>query len=191
MVINTEMNKTKIIENKVKDILKLIGENEEREGLLDTPKRVAKMYQEIFKGYQVDPSLFLKTTFKEQHDDLVLVKDINFYSHCEHHMVPFYGKAHIAYIPNGNVVGLSKLARMVEAFSQRLQVQERLTQEIVDCIQNGLSPAGVMVVLEAEHLCMTMRGIKKPGAKTVTLATEGLFRTSIDYKNSVMSMINN
>ena len=148
-----------------------------REGLLDTPKRVAKMYNEIFSGYESDPVSVLGTTFKqENHQEMVLLRDIPFYSHCEHHMVPFFGTVHIAYIPNGDIVGISKLARLVEVFARRLQVQERLTSQIADTIEQVLNPLGVAVVITAEHLCMTMRGVQKPGSKTTTSAMRGVFR---------------
>lgn len=148
-----------------------------REGLLDTPKRVAKMYNEIFSGYEIDPVSVLGTTFEqENHQEMVLLRDIPFYSHCEHHMVPFFGTVHIAYIPNGDIVGISKLARLVEVFARRLQVQERLTSQIADTIEQVLNPLGVAVVITAEHLCMTMRGVQKPGSKTTTSAMRGVFR---------------
>lgn len=148
-----------------------------REGLLDTPKRVAKMYNEIFSGYESDPVSVLGTTFEqENHQEMVLLRDIPFYSHCEHHMVPFFGTVHIAYIPNGDIVGISKLARLVEVFARRLQVQERLTSQIADTIEQVLNPLGVAVVITAEHLCMTMRGVQKPGSKTTTSAMRGVFR---------------
>ena len=148
-----------------------------REGLLDTPKRVAKMYNEIFSGYESDPVSVLGTTFKqENHQEMVLLRDIPFYSHCEHHMVPFFGTVHIAYIPNGDIVGISKLARLVEVFARRLQVQERLTSQIADTIEQVLNPLGAAVVITAEHLCMTMRGVQKPGSKTTTSAMRGVFR---------------
>ena len=155
------------------------GETFEREGLLETPKRVAKMYDEIFSGYQMDPKALLSKSFAEdEHHEMVIVKDIPFYSHCEHHMVPFFGHAHIAYIPNGSVVGLSKLARLVDCYSKRLQIQERLTSQIADMIDSELSPMGVMVVVQAEHLCMSMRGVKKPGSNTITSAVRGVFKDS-------------
>lgn len=152
------------------------NEDRTREGLIDTPDRVARMYNEIFAGYEIDPySLF--TTFEdENHEEMVIVKDIPFYSHCEHHMVPFFGKAHVAYIPNGTVVGISKIARVVECFARRLQIQERLTKQVADIIEEVLKPLGVMVVIEAEHMCMTMRGVQKPGTKTVTSAIRGVFK---------------
>jgi GTP cyclohydrolase I len=165
------------IEKAVKDILTSIGEDPNREGLLDTPDRVTRMYKELFAGYSQDPKSILARTFSaEGHQEMVIVRDIQFYSHCEHHMVPFFGKVHIGYIPNGSVVGLSKLARLVECFARRLQIQERMTTQIAEAIQQYLSPLGVMVVVEAEHMCMKMRGVKNPCADTVTSAVRGIFR---------------
>lgn len=174
-------------ETAVKELLDTIGEDWNREGLVETPKRVAKMYEEIFGGYSIDPKELLEKTFSEDAgiegtDDqpnyqqgMVIVRDIKFYSHCEHHMVPFFGKAHIGYIPSNRVVGLSKLCRVVDAYARRLQIQERLTKQIADCIVDVLNPQGVMVVVEAEHLCMKMRGIKNPCADTVTSTVRGIF----------------
>lgn len=180
----------KQIEEAVKLILEAIGEDPNREGLLDTPKRVAKMYGEVFSGLNEDPSEHFKTVFGEDHEELVLVKDIPFYSMCEHHLVPFYGKAHVAYIPKGGkVTGLSKLARAVEAVAKRPQLQERITSTIADSINDSLDPHGVMVVVEAEHMCMTMRGIKKPGSKTVTSAVRGVFRSDKAARSEVLSLI--
>jgi GTP cyclohydrolase I len=148
-----------------------------REGLLDTPDRVAKMYDEIFAGYGQCPGQILATGFdEEQHEEMVVVKDIPFYSHCEHHMVPFFGVAHVAYIPQGRVVGISKLARLVECYARRLQIQERMSSNIADDIMSYLDAKGAAVIIEAEHLCMTMRGVRKPGAKTTTSAMRGVFR---------------
>lgn len=178
------------IENAIRDILEAIGEDPNREGLLDTPSRVAKMYEEIFSGIHKDPREHLKILFKsEEHEELVLVKDIPFYSCCEHHLVPFFGKVHIAYIPNGRVVGLSKLARCVEVYSKKPQLQERLTKEIADAIMEYLDAKGVMVVVEGEHMCMTMRGVKKPGARTVTTTYRGKFLDNESLKNDVFRMI--
>jgi GTP cyclohydrolase I len=178
------------------------GEDASREGLLDTPHRVAMMYEEIFGGYEMDPKEILDKTFDagKMHDELaddvdiyanglVIVKDIPFFSHCEHHMVPFVGKVHIAYVPGKRVVGLSKLARLVECFARRLQIQERLTNQIADTINEVLAPAGVMVIVQAEHLCMTMRGVKKPGAKTITSSVSGIFTTNGDARAEVLSLI--
>jgi GTP cyclohydrolase I len=159
--------------------------------LLDTPKRVAKMYAEIFSGLQEDPKEYFKTVFHEGHEELVLVKDIPFHSTCEHHLVPFFGKAHIAYIPrDGVVTGLSKLARAVETVSKRPQLQERITSTIADSLMETLNPHGVYVMVEAEHMCMTMRGIKKPGAKTVTAVSRGIFETDDIKRAEVMTYIN-
>ncbi|WCR25330.1 GTP cyclohydrolase I FolE [Paenibacillus thiaminolyticus] len=164
------------IEHHVKEILRLIGEDVDREGLQETPARVTRMYEEIFGGYEVDPRDVLGVTFDEAHEELVIVKDITYYSLCEHHMAPFFGKVHIGYIPSGQVAGLSKLARLVEAVTRRLQVQERVTASIADIMEEVLKPHGVMVVVEGEHLCMCSRGVKKPGSKTVTMSTRGSFK---------------
>ena len=167
------------IEKAIEMILEAIGEDPQREGLLNTPKRVAKMYQEVFAGLNEDPSIHLGVQFSEEHEEMIIVKDIPIYSMCEHHLVPFYGKAHIAYIPqNGKVTGLSKLARTVEGFCKRPQLQERLTSQVADSVMNVLKPRGVLVVIEAEHMCMTMRGVKKPGSVTLTSAVRGIFKTS-------------
>lgn len=177
------------IEYHVKQILKLIGEDTDREGLLETPARVTRMYEEIFAGYEVDPKDVLGVTFDENHEELVIVKDIVFYSQCEHHMAPFFGKVHIGYVPSGQIVGLSKLARLVEAVTRRLQVQERITSQIADILDETLKPHGVMVVVEGEHLCMCARGIKKPGSKTVTSATRGTFRENAASRAEFLSLI--
>lgn len=178
------------IEEAVRLILEAIGEDPGREGLLDTPKRVAKMYEEIFSGIDQDPGEYFETIFEEDHEELVLVKDIPFYSMCEHHLVPFYGKAHVAYIPrNGKVTGLSKLARAVEAVSKRPQLQERITSTIADTIMEKLEPYGVMIIIEAEHMCMTMRGVKKPGSKTVTSAVRGIFAKDHRVRSEVLALI--
>ena len=161
-----------------------------REGLLETPMRVAKMYQEIFGGYHMDPGVILSKTFSDEgHREMVIVKDIPYYSHCEHHMVPFFGKVHIGYIPDGTVVGLSKFARLVECFSKRLQIQERMTSQIIDSIVENLSPLGVIVVVEGEHLCMSMRGVQKPGTKTITSAVRGVFKEVPEARAEFMSLI--
>jgi GTP cyclohydrolase I len=164
----------------VREILEAIGEDPDRDGLVDTPKRVAKAYAEFFAGLHQHPADHLSTTFDIEHDEMVLVKDIPFYSTCEHHLVPFYGSAHIGYIPGkgGKVTGLSKLARLVDMFAKRPQVQERLTSQIADALVEHLDVAGVIVVVEAEHLCMSMRGVRKPGAKTITSAVRGQLRDS-------------
>lgn len=163
------------IEQGVRLILEGIGENPEREGLLETPDRIARMYEEIFSGLGMDAKEPLSKTFEVKNNEMVIEKDITFYSTCEHHFMPFYGKAHVAYIPNGKVVGLSKLARTVEVFAKRPQIQEQLTGQVADALMEQLSPKGVIVMMEAEHMCMTMRGVKKPGSKTVTFAMRGAF----------------
>ncbi|MFJ5715725.1 GTP cyclohydrolase I FolE [Neobacillus sp. NPDC093127] len=185
----SEVNRTQI-EEAVRLILEAIGEDPNREGLLDTPKRVAKMYEEVFSGLNEDPKQHFETIFSEDHEELVLVKDIPFYSMCEHHLVPFFGKAHVAYIPqNGRVTGLSKLARAVEAVAKRPQLQERITSMIADSMMEKLDPHGVMVVVEAEHMCMTMRGVKKPGSKTVTTAVRGVLADDAIARSEVLSLI--
>ncbi len=165
------------IEKAVREILEAIGEDPDRDGLQNTPARVAGMYAEVFSGLHADPDELLTVTFEADHDEMVMVKDIDLTSLCEHHLVPFIGKAHVAYIPNedGRITGLSKLARVVEGYAHRPQVQERLTTQIADTIERVLQPRGVIVVIEAEHLCMSMRGVKKPGAITVTSAVRGQF----------------
>lgn len=188
--INTHVgNNREQIEHHVREILKLIGEDVEREGLLETPARVTRMYEEIFGGYEVDPREVLGVTFEENHEELVIVKDIVYYSQCEHHMAPFFGKAHIGYIPSGHIAGLSKLARLVEVVTRRLQVQERITSQIADIMEEVLQPRGVMVVVEGEHLCMCSRGVKKPGSKTVTSAVRGTFRTDAASRAEFLSLI--
>ncbi|WP_419178073.1 GTP cyclohydrolase I FolE [Litchfieldia alkalitelluris] len=180
----------KKIEQAVTMILEAIGEDPNREGLLDTPKRVAKMYGEVFEGLNQDPKEHFATVFGEDHEELVLVKDIPFYSMCEHHLVPFFGKAHIGYIPRGGkVTGLSKLARAVEAVTRRPQLQERITSTIADSIVETLEPLGVIVVVEAEHMCMTMRGVKKPGSQTVTSAVRGAFEKNAAARSEVLTLI--
>lgn len=166
-----------IIADRMKDVISSLGEDIEREGLLKTPLRVAKSLQFLTKGYSEDPEAILKgAIFKEDYRQMVIVKDIDIYSMCEHHMLPFYGKAHVAYIPNGYITGLSKIARVVDVFARRLQVQERLTMQIKDCIQNTLNPMGVMVVIEASHMCMQMRGVQKQNSFTTTSDFTGVFR---------------
>ncbi|GHH98179.1 GTP cyclohydrolase I FolE [Neobacillus kokaensis] len=187
----SEVNRAQI-EEAVRLILEALGENPNREGLLDTPKRVAKMYEEVFSGLNEDPKQHFETIFSEDHEELVLVKDIPFYSMCEHHLVPFFGKAHVAYIPqNGRVTGLSKLARAVEAISKRPQLQERITATIADSIMEKLEPHGAMVVVEAEHMCMTMRGVKKPGSKTVTTAVRGTLANDATARSEILTLIKN
>lgn len=174
----------------VKMIIEAIGEDPNREGLRQTPERVARMCQEIFSGMEEDPKQYLEVHFNEHHQEMILVKDIPIYSMCEHHFLPFYGKAHVAYIPrNGRVTGLSKLARVVESYCKRPQMQERLTSQIADTIMEVLKPLGVMVVIEAEHMCMTMRGIKKPGSMTITSAVRGAFKTSEATRAEAFSLI--
>lgn len=170
------VNQDKIREA-VRMLLEGMGEDCSREGLLETPDRVARMYEELLGGMEADAGEHLAKVFPVENSEMVLVKDIDFQSMCEHHLMPFYGKAHVAYIPDGRVTGLSKLARTVEVYARRLQIQERMTGQIADAVMEHLAPKGVMVVLEAEHMCMTMRGIKKPGSRTVTLAARGAFKT--------------
>jgi len=179
------------IEAAVREILAAIGEDPDRDGLLDTPARVARMYEEIFAGLREMPDHHLKVTFDAGHDEMVMVRDIALVSTCEHHLVPFMGKAHVAYIPNddGRITGLSKLARLVDAYARRPQVQERLTSQIADEIERVLQPRGVLVVIEAEHLCMSMRGVRKPGASTVTSAVRGLFRDNTATRFEAMRLI--
>ncbi|TVY08068.1 GTP cyclohydrolase I FolE [Paenibacillus cremeus] len=164
-----------LLADSVRQILQEIGEDPFREGLLETPKRVAKMYREVFSGVGINPDTALTTTFAEEYDGLITVKDITFYTFCEHHLIPFYGKAHIGYIPNGRIVGLSKFARLVELVSRRPQVQERMTQQIAASIHRVLAPKGVIVTVEGTHLCMCARGVKRPGSTTVTTVKKGLF----------------
>ena len=175
----------------VRELLLAVGEDPDRPGLQDTPGRVARAYAETFAGLWQDPAAVLATTFDEDHDEMVLVKDIPMYSTCEHHLVPFHGVAHIGYIPgeDGRVTGLSKLARLVEVFARRPQVQERMTSQIADALADVLKPRGVLVVIEAEHLCMAMRGIRKPGSSTVTSAVRGIFRENPATRSEAMSLV--
>jgi len=175
----------------IKQLLETIGEDTEREGLIGTPDRVDRMYNEIFGGYDVDPKQFLTTTFENAPgDEIVLIRDIEFWSHCEHHMVPFFGKAHVAYIPkDGKVVGISKIARMVDGFARRLQIQERLTKQIADAMKEMLDPVGIAVIIEADHLCMKMRGIKNPCANTVTSEMRGAFRNVPSARQELFALI--
>lgn len=177
------------IRKAVRLLLEGIGEDPDRDGLADTPDRVARMYGEIFSGMDADGSEPLAKVFRVDNSEMVLEKDIVFYSMCEHHMMPFYGKAHIAYVPDGKVVGLSKLARTVELFAARLQLQEQMTGQIADAVMRFLKPRGVMVVLEAEHLCMTMRGVKKPGSRTVSIAARGVFEENTGLQNRFFQML--
>ena len=177
------------IEIHIKEILKLIGEDVEREGLLDTPARVTRMYEEIFSGYQIEPKEVLGAVFDENHEELVIVKDIVYYSQCEHHMAPFFGKVHIGYLPSGKILGLSKMARLTEAVTRRLQVQERITTQIADVLNEELQPLGVIVVVEGEHLCMCARGVKKPGSKTITTATRGQYKQDAALRAEFMNLL--
>lgn len=181
----------KKIEKAVRDILEAIGEDPDREGLKCTPERVARFYQEAFAGLHEDPSEYLAVQFTENHEEMIIVKDIPIYSICEHHLLPFVGHAHIAYIPcHGKVTGLSKLARVAEAYARRPQLQERLTSQIADAINKMLDTRGVLVVIEAEHMCMTIRGIKKPGSRTVTSAVRGIFQKNPATRAEAFSLIN-
>ena len=182
------MDKNKIQEG-VKLILEGIGEDIYREGLLETPDRIARMYEELAAGYTDDASEHLKKRFHVDNNDMVIEKDIYFYSFCEHHMLPFYGTAAVAYIPDGEVVGLSKIARTLEVYAKRFQLQERLTAQVADVFMEELKPQGAMVMLEAEHMCMTMRGIKKPGTKTVTVVTRGVFEENESLQNQFYRMM--
>lgn len=175
----------------VREILAAIGEDPDRDGLLATPSRVARMYAEICAGLHAEPAEHLATTFEAGHDEMVMVRDIPIYSLCEHHLIPFLGKAHIAYIPNesGRVTGLSKFARLADGYAKRPQVQERLTRQIADAIETELDPQGVMVVIEAEHLCMSMRGVRKPGSSTVTSSVTGIFRESAATRGEAMRFL--
>jgi len=177
------------IEQAVVHIIESINEDPKREGLLDTPRRIADMYAEVFSGIDRDPKEELKTGFDEGHHEMVILKDIAFYSMCEHHFLPFYGLVHVGYIPSGRVVGASKMARVVDILAKRPQLQERLTSQIADTIVEALQPQGVAVVIQAEHLCMTMRGVKKPDSKIVTSATRGLFRKSSATRSEFLSLI--
>lgn len=175
----------------VREILIAIGEDPDREGLVETPDRVARMYEEIFAGLYTDPKDCIKVFQENTHEEMILVKDIPMYSVCEHHLLPFVGVAHVVYIPRkGKILGLSKLARIVDIIAKKPQLQERLTSEVADIIMNCINPLGVAVVVEAEHLCMTMRGVKKPGSKTVTSALRGIIKTDARTRSEVMSLIN-
>jgi GTP cyclohydrolase I len=179
------------VQRLVRELLEAIGEDPDRDGLLETPRRVADMYVELFEGIETDPGEHLRVTFEIGHDEMVMVRDIPFTSLCEHHLVPFVGFAHVAYLPasDGRITGLSKLARLVEGFARRLQVQERMTTEIVDAMEKELSPRGSIVVLEAEHFCMSMRGVKKEGMTTVTSAVRGVFRDDASYRAEALQYI--
>lgn len=187
---NYDATTTGAIAEHVREILKLLGENPDREGLVKTPERVAKSLQFLTKGYFQDGEEIIRSAiFEEEYQQMVLIKDIELYSTCEHHMLPFLGKAHVAYIPNGKITGLSKIARVVETFARRLQVQERMTVEIRDCIQNSLNPLGVAVVIEAVHTCMQVRGVQKSNAVTTTSAFSGAFLTSARTRNEFLNLI--
>jgi GTP cyclohydrolase I len=177
------------IEKAVREILSAVGEDLNRDGLRDTPARVARMYGELLAGMRDDPNTHISRVFNENYDEIVLLRDIPFYSICEHHLMPFIGSAHVAYLPSGKILGVSKLARIVDCFARRLQTQERLTYQIADCLMSNLKPLGVAVVLEAAHSCMTIRGIKKPGSVMVTSAVRGLFRKDPRSRNEIMSLI--
>lgn len=179
------------IEAAVREILAAVGEDPGRDGLVRTPSRVAEMYAEIFSGLHDDPARHLSVTFEADHDEMIMVRDIPLYSICEHHLVPFHGRAHVAYIPghDGRITGLSKLARLVDGFSKRPQVQERLTSQIADAMVEALGPRGVLVVIEAEHLCMGMRGVRKPGSITLTSAVRGIFKENAATRAEAMAMI--
>jgi GTP cyclohydrolase I len=177
------------IEAAVREILSAIGEDPDREGLQETPARVARMYAEMFSGLHADPRVHLRTTFTEKYDEVVLVKDVKFASMCEHHLLPFTGKAHVAYLPEGKIVGLSKLARVVDALARRPQVQERMTEEIADLLMEEISPRGVAVILEATHSCMTIRGVRSPDSVCTTSAMRGIFRENPATRAELMSLI--
>lgn len=179
------------IEKAVKEILSAIGEDAGRDGLKETPKRVGRMYEELLAGMHDDPKKHLRSVFSENYDEIVLLRDIAFYSICEHHLMPFIGRAHVAYLPSGKILGVSKLARIVDCFAHRLQTQERLTYQIADFIMTNLKPLGVGVVMEASHSCMTIRGIKKPGSAMVTSAIRGIFRKDSRSRSELMSLIHN
>ena len=177
------------IEKAVKEILLAIGEDVDREGLRDTPARVARMYTELLGGMREDPKVHLKSVFTEEYDEIVLLRDIPFFSMCEHHMLPFIGVAHVAYLPTGKVLGVSKMARIVDCYAKRLQCQERLTGQIADLMMDNLKPQGVAVVVEASHSCMTIRGIKKSGSTMVTSALRGLFKSDPRSRNEILSLL--
>lgn len=187
---NTYQNQSQKLENLISELLIAIGENPNREGLLNTPKRVARMYVELFCSINKDPQDEITITYSENHNEIILVRDIPFYSMCEHHLIPFFGVAHVAYLPNNGIItGLSKLARVVETTARRPQLQERMTTQIADAINKKLNPLGVAVVIEAEHLCMSMRGIKKPGSKTITSVLKGVFEKNQATRAEVLSLI--
>lgn len=178
------------IEKAIKEIIEAIGEDPLREGLVDTPERVAGFYEEVFEGIHTDPGDVVDAFFGDEHyQEIVMVREIPFYSMCEHHFVPFHGLAHVAYMPEGRVTGLSKLARLVDGYARRPQMQERLTAQVADCLNDRLEPLGVLVVIEAEHLCMSMRGVRKPGARTVTSAVRGIMESNPATRSEAMSLL--
>jgi GTP cyclohydrolase IA len=179
------------VQASVRELIGALGEDGGREGLRDTPRRISQMYAEILSGLDVDPSTFLSVQFGNGYDEMVILREIPFYSMCEHHFLPFHGLAHVGYIPDGRVVGISKIARVVEAYAKRLQLQERLTSQVADCIMNAVRPDGVAVVVEAEHLCMTMRGVRKPGSRMVTSAMRGGFRKQPVTRAEFLSLVKN
>jgi len=186
----TKIDETRI-QKAVREILSAVGEDLKRDGLKDTPARVARMYGELLAGMRENPDIHLEKVFNENYDEIVLLRDIPFYSICEHHLMPFIGTAHVAYLPSGMILGVSKLARIVDCYARRLQTQERLTTQIADCLMSNLKPMGVAVVLEAAHSCMTIRGIKKPGSMMVTSAVRGRFRKDPRSRSEIMSLIHN
>lgn len=188
-ILNTTEERRQAIAYHVEQLLKLVGEDTTRDGLLDTPLRVAKMYEELLSGMSVDLNTVLNTTFGETVQGPVIVSDITFYSLCEHHMVPFYGVAHVGYLPGQRIVGISKIARLVDAVSRRLQVQERMTEQIAQTMQHALTPLGVIVLIEAEHTCMCARGVKKPGSKTTTMAVRGAYETDTTLRAEFLQLI--
>ena len=173
----------------VRELLLAIGEDPDREGLVETPRRIAESYAEIFGGVQQDPNGLLRVGFEEGHDEMVVLRDIPFYSMCEHHLLPFHGIAHVAYVPRGRVVGISKIARLVEVLARRPQLQERLTSQIADALMEALEPDGTAVAIEAEHLCMTMRGVKKPGSRMVTSAMRGTFQSQVETRQEFLAFV--
>ncbi|MEX2159061.1 MAG: GTP cyclohydrolase I FolE [Dehalococcoidia bacterium] len=177
------------IEAAVREILTSIGDDPSREAIAETPQRVARMYAELFAGLAIDPAEYLRVGFEEGHQEMVILRDVPFYSMCEHHLLPFHGQVHLGYIPAGRVVGLSKLARVVDGYAKRPQLQERLTSQIADCVMENLRPDGVAVVVRAEHLCMTMRGVKKPGSFVITSASRGSFRSKVATRSEFLSLV--
>ncbi|MER2006436.1 MAG: GTP cyclohydrolase I FolE [Psychrobacillus sp.] len=186
---NIESEKRIAIEDSIKKLLLLIGEDVTRNGLKETPSRVAKMYEEVFSGYREDPKKVLDVTFDENYNELVVIRDIDYYSHCEHHMIPFFGKVHIGYYPNKKIAGLSKFARLVEVFSNRLQVQERLTSQIAEIIEEVLCTKGVIVIVEGKHLCMCSRGVKQVNSNTVTIETRGVFKGNDSLRFEFLTLV--